>query len=132
MRPIDELVLLLVVLTDFWVLGTTRLTSLIRAVALQGVLLAALPVALYPQGSAHVFGLALGTLAVKALILPHFLSRAIREAAVRREIQPPVGLTASLLLGAAAVALSFVMAPRIPLPELESDMLVPVAFMSCA
>ena len=39
MRPFHELILMLVVLTDFWVLGTTRLSSMIRATAIQGVLL---------------------------------------------------------------------------------------------
>ena len=47
MRPVHELLLLLVVLTDFWVLGTARLSSTIRATALQGALLALLPLALH-------------------------------------------------------------------------------------
>jgi hydrogenase-4 component E len=128
MQRLHELILLLVILTDFWVLGTARLSATIRAAALQGALLALLPVAMYPGGSPHIIGLAVGTFVVKALVLPHFLSRAIREAAVRREVEPLAGFTGSLLLGAAAVALSFVIAPRLPLPGLESDMLVPVAF----
>jgi hydrogenase-4 component E len=115
------------VLSDFWVLGTTRLSSTIRATAVQGVLLAALPVALYPHPSLHLAVLALGTLLVKAVVLPHFLTRAIREAAVRREIEPLVGFTASLMLGAAAVALSFAIAPRLELSGVPSEMLVPVA-----
>ena len=49
---------LLVVLTNFWVLGTTRLSATIRATALQGALLALLPVALYPGLSLHILGLA--------------------------------------------------------------------------
>ncbi len=127
MRPLHELLLLLAVLTSFWILGTARLSSMIRATAIQGALLAALPIALATRPSLHVVALALGTLAVKAFILPHFLSRAIREAAVRREIEPLIGFTASLMLGAVAVALAFTIAPRLPLPELASDMLVPVA-----
>jgi hydrogenase-4 component E len=128
MQPLHELILLLIVLTDFWVLGTTRLSATIRATAVQGALLAALPIALYPGGAPHIIGLAIGTLVVKSFVLPFFLSHAIREASVRREVEPPVGFTGSLLLGAAAVALSFVIAPRIPLPALNSEMLVPVAF----
>jgi hydrogenase-4 component E len=126
-HPIHELLLLLVVLTNFWVLGTTRLSATIRAVALQGVLLAALPLALHPGVSAHLIALSIGTLVIKAVILPGFLLRAIREAAVRREIEPLIGFTSSMLLGAGAVALAFSIGPRLPLPGLESDMLVPVA-----
>ena len=127
MRPVHELILLLVVLTDFWVLGTNRLSSTIRAAAVQGALLAALPVALSSHLSVHIVGLALGTLAIKTFVLPYFLSRAIREAAIRREIEPLIGFTASLMLGAAAVALAFSFAPRLVLPGVRSDLLVPVA-----
>ena len=127
MRPVHELILLLVVLTDFWVLGTTRLSSMIRATAIQGGLLAALPLALASHFSFHLCALALGTLVVKAVVLPHYLSRAIREAAVRREIEPLIGFSVSLMLGGAAVALAFMIAPRLMFPGLESGVLIPTA-----
>jgi hydrogenase-4 component E len=121
------LLLLLVVLTDFWVLGTTRLSSVIRAAALQGAILAALPVALHPVLSIHTVGLATGTFLVKAILLPAFLHRAIREASVRREVEPVIGFTASLCVGAVAVALSFAVGQHLPLPEAQTALLVPVA-----
>lgn len=127
MSDLHELLLLGVILTNFWVLGTTRLSSAIRATAIQGALLAALPVALHPGWSLHIIGLAVGTLLVKAILLPSFLSWAIREAAVRREIEPLIGFSGSLLLGTIVVALSFGIAQRIPLPESESALLIPVA-----
>jgi hydrogenase-4 component E len=127
MSGLHELLLLCVVLTNFWVLGTTRLSSTIRATAIQGALLAALPIALHPAWSIHTLGLSVGTFLIKAILLPSFLSWAIREASVRREIEPLIGFTASLTLGALAVGLSFAIAQRIPLPESNSALLVPVA-----
>jgi hydrogenase-4 component E len=127
MQPLHDLLLLLVVLTNFWVLGTTRLSATIRATAIPGALLAALPMALYPEFSLHIVGLSLGTFAVKAVLLPVLLSHAIREAAVRREVEPLVGFAPSMLFGAAAVALAFSLAPKLPLPELQTRMLVPVS-----
>ena len=127
MTQISDLVLLLVVLTDFWVLGTTRLSSMIRAAAIQGAILAVLPVALHPGFSLHILGLGLGTFVVKAILLPTFLHRAIREASVRREVEPVIGFTASLCLGAVAVALAFAVAQRLPLPQSQTALLVPVA-----
>ena len=127
MTDFSDQLLLLVVLTDFWVLGTTRLSSTIRAAAIQGALLAALPIALHPAFSIHLIGLGLGTLLVKAIVLPGFLQRAIREASVRREVEPVIGFTASVCLGAVAVALSFAVAQRLPLPEAQTALLVPVA-----
>ncbi len=127
MPELSELLLLCVVLTNFWVLGTTRLSSTIRATAIQGGLLALLPIALHPGWSLHTLGLAGGTFLVKAVLLPTFLSWAIREAAVRREIEPLVGFSVSLALGAVAVAISFGIAQRIPLPESATALLIPVA-----
>jgi len=127
MTDFSDLLLLLVVLSDFWVLGTTRLSSTIRAAALQGVFLAALPIALHHGISVHIVALGLGTLVVKSVVLPTFLQRAIREASVRREVEPLIGFTASLCLGAVAVALSFAVAQRLPLPESQTALLVPVA-----
>jgi hydrogenase-4 component E len=121
------LVLLLVMLTDFAVLGTTRLSTCIRALALQGLLLGVLPPLLATVLSAHVVVLALGTVAVKAFALPWFLRWAIREASVRREVEPLIGFIASLLLGAVAVGLAFAVAARLPLPELRTELLVPVS-----
>lgn len=127
MSGLHELLLLCVILTNFWVLGTTRLSSAIRATAIQGTLLAALPIALHPRWSLHILGLAAGTFVVKAVLLPTFLRWAIREAAVRREIEPVIGYSASVTLGAVAVALSFAIAGHIPLPESDSVLLIPVA-----
>ncbi len=127
MTSVHEVLLLLVVLTDLWVLGTTRLSGAIRTTALQGALLAALPVALYGMVSVHMVALALGTLLVKAVLLPRLLERAIREASARREVEPLVGFNTSLALGGLAVALAFGIAPRLSLPGVHSEMLVPAA-----
>lgn len=127
MRPVHEVLLMLVVLTDFWVLGTQRLSSMIRATAIQGALLAMLPLALHRDPSLHMMALALGTLLVKAFVLPRLLVRAIRESSDRREAAPLLGFTLSLALGAVAVAIAFGISPALPIPGVSSDLLVPVA-----
>ena len=126
MRPVHELILLMVVLTDFWVLGATRLSSAIRATAVQGLLLAMLPMALHHEFTVHLLALAIGTLAVKAVLLPRLLSGAIRESVERRE-RPLLGFTLSLLLGAVTVALAFWIGPQLRLPGVRSEVLVPAA-----
>jgi hydrogenase-4 component E len=126
MSRLAEVLLLSVILTNFVVLGTTRLSTCIRAVAVQGLLLGVMPVVLHGAGLS-LFGLAIGTVIVKAVILPWFLLWAIREASVRREIEPLIGYITSLLLGALAVAIAFAIAQRLPLPQQEQSLLVPVA-----
>jgi hydrogenase-4 component E len=127
MRDAAQLVLLLVILSDLAVLGTTRLSSCIRVLGAQGLLLGLLPVLLASQPSVHAVILGVGTILVKAIVLPWFLARAMREAAVRREIEPMVGFIASQLLGALAVALAFAIASRLPMPAMVEPLLVPVS-----
>jgi len=122
-----QVALLFIVLMNFAVLGTSRLSTCIRAVAVQGLLLGVLALLLAPQFSLHTGVLALGTIVVKAVALPWFLAWAIREAAVRREVEPLVGFNASLLLGVLAVALAFAIAARLPLPGMQQELLVPVS-----
>lgn len=129
MKALAELALFLVVLTDFAVLGSSRLSACIRWVAVQGFLLGLLSVLLHSSPSLHTYALAAGTIAIKAVALPWFLRWAIREAAVRREIEPYVGYMASLLLGAGALALAFAAAHVLPLPA-TTDLLVPVALVT--
>ena len=127
MVALGQLVLFLVVFTDFAVLGNSRLSACIRAVALQGLLLGILPPILFGTASAHTLALAAGTVLVKAIVLPAFLRWAIREASVRREVEPLIGYMASLLLGVAALAVSFAVANVLPAAGHQPGALIPVA-----
>jgi hydrogenase-4 component E len=127
MRAAAELLLVLVVLADFMILGTSRLTTCIRAIAFQGLMLGLLPIALTQHWSLRIAGLALGSIVVKSLVLPWLLKRAIREAAVRREVEPRIGFSLSLVLGIVAVAIGFGVAQRLPLPQGAGELLVAVA-----
>jgi len=130
MTSLAELALFLVVLTDFLVLATSRLSACIRAIALQGILLGALPLLIHRDISGHLIVLAVGTAAIKAGVLPWFLRWAIREAAVRREVEPLIGYMASVILGAAALAIAFAVANALPLRMVGTDLLVPVALVT--
>jgi hydrogenase-4 component E len=130
MTSLAELALFLVVLSDFLVLATSRLSACIRAIAFQGILLGALPLLIHRDISGHLVVLAVGTAVIKAGVLPWFLRWAIREAAVRREVEPLIGYMASVILGAAALAIAFAVANALPLRMVGTDLLVPVALVT--
>jgi hydrogenase-4 component E len=130
MTPLADLVLLLVVLADFAVLATSRLSACIRAIAIQGILLGALPLLLAPAMSPHTVALGLGTIAIKGVMLPWFLRWAIREASVRQEVEPLVGYMSSMLLGVAALVIAFAVGNALPLPFVATKLLVPVALVT--
>src|SRR5512138_633715 len=120
MRAWLDLVLVLVVLVDFFLLASSRPRTGIRAVAAQGALLAALPVLLASDAlhAGHVVALAVGALVVKAIAIPLLMTWATREAAHRRETAPIVGFASTLFLGAlgAACAFAFVGDVALPIP----------------
>jgi hydrogenase-4 component E len=125
-----DLAFILVVVIDFFCLGSARLNAAIRAVAAQGVLLSGLAIlfAEPDQPIGHVIALPLIALLVKGVAVPRLLFRAMREAGPRQEDRPVVGFVPSLLLGAIGVALAFAFARSLPLPSPERHgSLVPTA-----
>lgn len=132
MRVMAEALLFILVVTDFAVLGTSRLSASIRALAVQGAVLGVLPLVLHPEWNLHLLGLAAGTLLVKAIILPRLLHRAIRDASVRREMEPRISYMGSVLLGAAMLAGALALSSRLPQLAEESSLIVPVALAMVA
>jgi hydrogenase-4 component E len=128
-----DLLLLAVVLLDLYIVATGRLHSLVRSSALQGLALALLPVALWgsePEGRMlHIALMSGGTFVIKVIVIPLLLRSAIREANVRREVDPFISLHGSLLLGAALVGISFWFSSLLILPRpAPSGLLLPAAF----
>ncbi len=127
-----NLILVIVVLTNLKLLGSSRLGASIRVVAAQGMVLGLLPILAHWNELSLRFGLlAVGTIAIKGIVFPWFLFRAIREADIGREIKPYVGYAASLVTGAVALGVSFWVCTKLPIPEnIASPWLVPVSFFS--
>lgn len=110
-----------VVLLSFWILASSRLISCLRAVAAQGAVLAVLPLLLLAgEGHVETAGRALllagASLVLKAVLMPALLWRAIRTAAIRREVEPLIPFGPGLLLAAVLTGLSFAAASRLALP----------------
>lgn len=133
MRGYADVLLLLVIGLSIMMVATSRLQSCVRSVALQGVALSLLPIILQARGlrgvDLHVATIAVGTLALKGLVIPWLLVRTMHEANVRREVEPWVSLHLSILLAAGLVGLSFWLSTVLVLPiPAPSPLLVPAAF----
>ena len=125
--PWVDIALVVFILSCLLLLGGSRLVACISTVALQGVLLGFVPLALHGVTVFSGVALAALTVAVKALLLPWFLRRAIREASILREVQPIVSLNLSLLFGLGALAFSGWAAARLPLPPGAPSLGAPTA-----
>jgi hydrogenase-4 component E len=123
--------LVLVLLLDLAMLAAGRLTTCIRIFSLQCLVLAMLPVAasqLHDAPATHAWIMFLGTIGIKVFLIPWVLLRIIRTTEIHREVEPLIGFTSSLMLGAIMVGASFGIATRLKLPgEPMSQFLVPTA-----
>ncbi len=114
METLAEVLIILVVLTNLRLLGSSRPVACIRVVAAQGVLLAALPLATGADSLTwRMAGEALVSATLKAAILPFLLLRAVRGAAAGRERAPLVGYTLSLLVGMALMPVALRLGGRL-------------------
>ena len=127
-----DTVLVCIVLTSFVLLGSSRLGACIRVVALQGVLLGFLTLAAREDASSlRAPILALVSTGLKGAAFPWLLLRALRDANVRREVEPFVGYSLSMLIGTSFLAASLWLAGRLPLPNPAiSPLVVPVALFT--
>ncbi len=122
----------LFIITSLLLLGSSRLLGCIRLVAVQGVLLGLLPLFIYDGGwVAHRIFLSFAILVLKGVVFPLFLMRAIREADVRREVEPYVSYGLSIIWGVVAFVISLWIGQRLPLIHGQSTgFVVSVAFFT--
>ena len=112
-------------------LASSRLPSLIGAVAVQGVVLGVMPLLMEHHFDWIVALVAVGTMAVKGFVIPALLRRAMRTASVDREVEPSIGFVPSLLLGSGGTIAAVALARALPLlPEHAGSLLVPGAIAS--
>ena len=120
--------LVFVLLLNLFLLGTSRLTAVINASAAQGVILGALTLCVHEGFGTWMVLITVVTILVKGVLIPGMLLRAIRDAAIRREIEPFIGFLPCLLLGALGTGASLIFARTLPLAkEHVASLLVPSA-----
>ncbi|MDO8432312.1 MAG: hypothetical protein Q7S58_07875 [Candidatus Binatus sp.] len=132
MKGYADLLVLTAVLLDLYMVATSRLGACVRASALQGVVLAGLPLVLWASEPgaqlAPILAMSVGALVIKGFLIPRLLFGAIRQAGVRREVEPFVSLHLSIFSAALLVGVAFWLASALALPiPVASSLIVPGA-----
>jgi len=115
MPPIADSILILLLLTNFFILGTANLRSAIHGVALQGLLLGVLPMFVESQPTLRLILLVVATAAIKGVLIPRLLLKALRDVHIRHEVEPYLGFIPTLFLCAIGTALALLFADLLPL-----------------
>ncbi|MBI5723090.1 MAG: hydrogenase [Planctomycetes bacterium] len=129
MNELIDALMVLAVLLNLRLLGSSRLASCIRTVAIEGIALGLLPLLLaWNQGlSGRLVFLAVASIVTRGVVFPWVLLRAQRNANVQREVQPFINYPLSILTGVLTLVLSLWLCSRLPLPQAPQMLLIPVA-----
>ncbi len=128
MNPLLNALLVLVLALNLFMLGTSRILTVIRMVTLQGILLGIMPPLIHEDvGLSAVFA-AIVAIVLKGMVIPFMLTRAMRDVQIKREVEPLIGFLPSMLLGALATGFALIFAAKLPLAgEHTTPLLVPAA-----
>ncbi|MDO9109933.1 MAG: hypothetical protein Q7U40_04700 [Desulfatirhabdiaceae bacterium] len=128
---IDALIVLLI-LTNLKLIGSSRLSACIHIVALQGILLGILPgLVVSGQMTLRAIVLSAMTIVLKGIVFPWLLLRSMRTTAVSREMEPFIGYSTSMLVSVGLLALAIWMGTQLPLPiPLKSPLVVPLSLFT--
>ena len=116
--------IVVVVLLNFFALGSSQIGIVIRLSAIQGILLGMMPLLMEGAGEIHVPILSVATMAIKGALIPYLLLRAMRDVKIRREVEPLLGFIPSMFLGALGTILGIVFSNHLPLAPMQKDYLI--------
>ena len=116
--------LILVLAINFFALGVSRIRTVIKAVAFQGIVLGILPLFVHPEIGVRGLILMAVTVALKGRIIPNYLTRAMLHAEIQHEDKPVVSYTNSLLLGAIGTGLAMEFSSTLPLASEHANLLI--------
>ena len=115
-------------MANLTLLGSSRMRSCIRQVAVQGVVIGLLALMVSQDGfSFRLLLVAVVSVALKGYVIPKLLFRSLRDANVRHEVQPVFGFVTSIVVGVVLLGVTFWMSSKVTLPfDPVSDLVLPV------
>lgn len=122
------LLILVFIMTLFYAAVSARMFTLVELLRAQGILL--FGVAMIQLGDMNILNLMLvlsETLLFKAVAVPYFLKRTIRQNNIRREVEPYLSGFYSLLIVTTLIVLSFLLASSLQQNQ-NSDLFFTAAF----
>lgn len=116
--------LVIVLMLNLFTLGTSRIISVIRTVAIQGALLGLLPLVLHEHLSLTTILTIIPTIALKGAVIPGMMIHALRDVKIKREVEPLIGLQPSVILGALGTVFALLFADQLPLAAQHAGALI--------
>jgi hydrogenase-4 component E len=120
--------LVLVLLVNFFMLGTSRMRSIINGSKSQGIALALVAFFAHESINWQSLVIAFGAILFKGWLIPRMLFQAMRDVDISKEVEPFIGFVPSLLLGALGTGLALLFSRSLPLaPQHADSLLIPAS-----
>ncbi len=121
-------ILMLILALNLFALGSSRIITIINLVATQGILLGILPLLVHEEITVASLIATAAASALKGILIPIIMLRALRDVQIKREIDPLIGTLPSIVLGAIATAIIFVLFHNIPLlTSIKANFILPAS-----
>lgn len=125
MTELLNAVLMIMLILNLFTLGSSRMVTLIRIVAFQGILLGSLPlILLHASLNLSAIIAAAAAIAIKGSVIPGIMMRALRSAKIKREVEPLIGFLPSILLGALGTAAALLFFGQLKLVHHQDGLLI--------
>ncbi|HOY10015.1 MAG TPA: hydrogenase [Candidatus Omnitrophota bacterium] len=113
-----DFIIVAVLLLDLMMLSSSRIRNCIQIAAVQGTLVGLMPlfVESHPGALSPVVA-SFFSIFLKGVVFPWLLFRALREANIRKEVEPIGGYPLSLLMGVVMFAMGFWLSKRLLYPD---------------
>jgi hydrogenase-4 component E len=106
---------MMILVLNLFALASSRIVTVIRLVAVQGVILGILPLLMHESLTLTAVAAAAAAIIVKGAVIPGIMLRALRDAQIKREEEPLIGFLPSIILGAVATGATLLLFGQIPL-----------------
>jgi hydrogenase-4 component E len=127
-----ELILVFILLSCFRLLGASRIGAAIRVAAFQGIGVSILPLFAHAH-TGRALVIAVISMALKGVVFPFLLIRALERTEISREMRPFVGQTGSILIGLMTLTGAFALSSKLPSPHASiSPLLLPASLFALA
>jgi hydrogenase-4 component E len=119
-----DTILALVLLSVLFSFGTSRLPTLIKVLAFQGVIVSVVPLFFGYEMTTGAIVFTLATMLIRGITIPLCIYLVIRKVAIRREVEPIISYHASLLAGLILIVGATFVSPKFNLPRAGDHILL--------
>ena len=127
MTEILNALLMIMLVLNLFALASSRIVTVIRIVAVQGVILGIIPILMHESLTIPVIIAAVAAIALKGAVIPGIMLRALRDAQIKREEEPLIGFLPSIILGAVATAATLLLFGQIAVEGPKAGLIIPTS-----